>query len=95
VQQASVCFASFSGTGWAIFAFLTGSAVDPGALDVSMRQDDKFPDRILEPLAVRKKRQAEEGSQAMADYRRTERATCQRMAALRAERLARDDGQEV
>lgn len=43
-----------------------------------------------EEFAARKARQAQEGVAAMADYEREQRATLERTARLRAERLARD-----
>ena len=57
---------------------------------LTMRKKEKFPERMIEPLAVRRRRQAQEGSEAMADYRRTQIAVRERIHALRAERLARD-----
>ena len=48
-----------------------------------------FPDRKIEPLDVRRRRQSVEGAQAMKDYRRSQEAARERMAALKAERLAR------
>jgi hypothetical protein len=59
-------------------------------MPVIMRERSKFPERKLEPLDERRKRQALEGSQAMKDYKHTQQAVRERMAALRAERLARD-----
>ena len=47
-------------------------------------------DRKVEALAARRRRQSIEGSQAMADFRRTQNAVRERMAALREERLARE-----
>jgi hypothetical protein len=61
-------------------------------LSVNMRQATKFPDRVIEPLEVRRKKQAQEAAQAMADYQRSTRAVRERMAALRAQRLARGNG---
>jgi len=54
-----------------------------------MRYRADFPDRKIEPLDVRRRRQSVEGAQAMKDYRRTQEAARERMAALKPERLAR------
>lgn len=54
-----------------------------------LKPRDDFPDRKIEPLDVRRKRQAEEGAQALLDYRNAQRAVFERMVALRRERLAR------
>jgi hypothetical protein len=43
---------------------------------------------VIEDLATRKKRQAEEGSLAMKEYRAAQRSVFERMLALRRERLA-------
>jgi hypothetical protein len=59
-------------------------------MPVEMRVRPTFADRTIEPLEARKKRQAFEGSQAMKDYRRSQEAARERMATLRAERLARE-----
>ncbi len=48
------------------------------------------PPPSKEDLAARKARQALEGVAAMADYQREQRATLERTARLRAERLARE-----
>jgi hypothetical protein len=48
------------------------------------------PSPSKEDLAARKARQAQEGVAAMADYQREQRATLERTARLRAERLARE-----
>ena len=53
----------------------------------------KFPDRKIEPLHIRKERQALESEQAMKDYKHTQEAARERMAALRAERQAREGQQ--
>jgi hypothetical protein len=55
----------------------------------SVPKHDDFPDRKVEPLDVRRKRQAEEGAQAVVEYRNARRAVLERMVALRRERLAR------
>ena len=55
-----------------------------------MRERSKFSDRKVEPLDLRRKRQVLEASQAMKDYKHTQQAVRERMAALRDERLARD-----
>jgi len=60
-----------------------------GVLPVVMREKAKFRERKIEPLNVRKDRQSLEGAQAMRDYKRTQEAVRERMAALRTERLAR------
>ena len=57
---------------------------------VVMRERSKFPDRKIEPLDLRRKRQVLEASQAMKDYKHTQQAVRERMAALRDERLTRD-----
>ena len=54
-----------------------------------MRYRADFPDRKIEPLDVRRRRQSVEGAQAMKDYRRTQEAARERMAALKVQRLAR------
>ena len=51
-----------------------------------MRYRADFSDRKIEPLDVRRRRQSVEGAQAMQDYRRTQEAAQERMAALKAER---------
>lgn len=48
------------------------------------------PPPTREELAARKARQAEEGISAMAEYQQKQRATLERTARLRAERLARE-----
>jgi hypothetical protein len=48
------------------------------------------PPPSREELAARKARQAQEGIAAMAEYERQQRATLERTARLRAERLARE-----
>ena len=57
---------------------------------MAMKAKPTFPDRQIEPLAMRRQRRAAEAPQAMADYRRTQDAVRERMAALREERLARE-----
>jgi hypothetical protein len=73
---------------------LTGSVLrggsQEGAMPVVMKDRLKFPDRKIEPLNVRRDRQSIEGAQAMKDYKHTRQAARERMAALRAERLARE-----
>jgi len=59
-------------------------------MPVVMRERSKFPDRKIEPLDLRRKRLVLEASQAMKDYKHTQQAVRERMAALRDERLARD-----
>jgi hypothetical protein len=59
-------------------------------MPVVMKDRPTFPDRKIEPLNVRRDRHAIEGKQAMKDYRHTQQAVRERMAALRAERLERD-----
>ena len=58
------------------------------------RLKDEFQRPRAEPLAVRKKRAAIEGSQAAADYRRAQEAARERLVALREERLAREIAQK-
>jgi hypothetical protein len=58
-------------------------------MPVVMKERAKFPDRKIEPLNVRRDRQSIEGAQAMKDYKYTQQAARERMAALRLERLAR------
>lgn len=53
---------------------------------VQLRPDSQ--DRKIEPLDVRRKRQAEEGAQALKDYRIAQQRTFERMIALRRELLA-------
>jgi hypothetical protein len=48
------------------------------------------PPPSKEDLAARKARQAQEGISAMAEYEQRQRATLERTARLRAERLARE-----
>jgi hypothetical protein len=55
-----------------------------------MKQRDRFPDRDIEPLEVRRKRRAAEAPEAMKDYLRTQEAARERLAALREERLVRE-----
>lgn len=55
-----------------------------------MRHRDDFPNRTVEDLPTRKKRQAAEGSEAMRDYRRAQQGARDRLAALRQERLVRE-----
>jgi hypothetical protein len=50
----------------------------------------KFFDRNIEPLKVRKARHAAEAPGAAREYEAKARATLERMAKLRAERLARE-----
>ena len=59
------------------------------SMPVVKRERTKFPNRTIEPLQVRKERQTIEAVQAMKDYRYTQQAVRERMAALRAERLAK------
>jgi hypothetical protein len=59
------------------------------------KQREGFPDREIETLPVRKKRQAVEASQAKKDYLHMQEAVRERMAALRAERLAREAGSKT
>jgi hypothetical protein len=54
-----------------------------------MKARRDFTDRKIEPLAIRKRRQAIEAPQAMQDYLRAQQAARDQMAALRKERLAR------
>jgi hypothetical protein len=58
-------------------------------MPVIMKEREKFPNRTVEPLRVRRERQSVEGAQAMKDYKYTQQAARDRMAALRLERLAR------
>jgi hypothetical protein len=51
-------------------------------------------DRIIEPLKVRKARQAIEGPQAMREYTQAGGAALERMVQLRAERLQRESQTE-
>jgi hypothetical protein len=53
-----------------------------------MRERATFPDRKIEPLDVRRKRQSEEGAVAIKEYQAAQRAVFERMVALRRERLA-------
>jgi hypothetical protein len=59
-------------------------------MPVMIRERAKFPERKIEPLDQRRKRQVLEASQAMKDYKHTQQAVRERMAALRDERLARE-----
>ena len=61
---------------------------------LTMKQPENFPDRKIEPLEVRRQRRVLEGSQAMKDYKQTQAAVRERMAALRAERLSRETGEK-
>jgi hypothetical protein len=54
---------------------------------------EDLPERTIEPLDVRRKRQAEEGAQALKDYQNAQRAVFERMVALRRQRLARLAGE--
>ena len=56
---------------------------------MSLRHRPDFPDRVIEPLDVRRKRQSEEGAQAFKEYRDAQRRTVERIAALRKARLQR------
>jgi hypothetical protein len=55
-----------------------------------MKPREKFPERQLEPLELRRRRQAIEAPKAMKDYLQAQSAARERMAALRSERLARE-----
>jgi hypothetical protein len=55
-----------------------------------MQKAKKVFERNLEPLNVRKARHAAEAPVAMRDYEAKAKATLERMAKLRAERLARE-----
>jgi hypothetical protein len=57
---------------------------------VTRHKENNFPDRKLEDLAARRKRQEIEGREAAKDYRLAQEAARDRMAALREQRLARD-----
>ena len=57
---------------------------------MTLRQRPDFPDRVIEPLDVRKKRQSEEGAQAFKEYRDAQRRTVERIVALRKARLLRE-----
>jgi hypothetical protein len=57
---------------------------------MAMKAKPLFPDRHIEPLALRRRRRAIEAPQTMADYHRTQNAVREPMAALREERLARE-----
>jgi hypothetical protein len=52
------------------------------------RERATFPDRKIEPLDVRRKRQSEEGAVAIKEYRTAQRAVFERMIALRRQRVA-------
>ena len=47
------------------------------------------PDREIEPLEVRRKRQSEEDAQAVKEYRAAQQRTVERIAALRKATLQR------
>jgi hypothetical protein len=64
-------------------------------MPVTMKQREVYSDRKVEALAVRRRKQSIEGSQAMADYLRTQNAVRERMAALREERLAREAATKI
>jgi hypothetical protein len=51
--------------------------------ELQVRYRAEFPDRKIEPLDVRRRRQSIEGAQAMKDYRRTQEVARERMAALK------------
>ena len=53
-----------------------------------------FPDRKIEPLEVRRRRQSIEGAQAMKDYRRTQEVPRERIAALKETRPAREKSEK-
>jgi hypothetical protein len=59
---------------------------------VVMKRRDRhqFPDRQLEPLEVRRRRQQLEASDAVKEYLRAQKAARARMATLRKQRLARE-----
>jgi len=59
-------------------------------MPVTKKQRQVYPDRKIEPAAVRRERQSVEASRAMADYLRTRAAVRERLAVLRCERLARE-----
>jgi hypothetical protein len=59
-------------------------------MPVIMRARADFPNRKLECLEARRRKQAIEAPLAMKDYLRAQEAVRERMAALRAARLARD-----
>ena len=54
------------------------------------KQQDRFRDRNIEPLEVRRKKRAAEAPEAMKDYLRAQEAARERLVALREERLARE-----
>ena len=58
------------------------------------RHKDPYERPPAEPLAVRKRRAAIEGSEAVAEYRRTLQAARERLLALREERLSREAEQK-
>ena len=62
--------------------------------ELQMRYRADFPDRKIEPLDVRRRRQSIEGAQAMKDYRRTQEVARERMAALKGKRLAREKSEK-
>jgi len=59
-------------------------------MPVVFKERARFPDRKIDPLHIRKERQSLEGVQAMKDYKHMQQAVRERMAVLRAERLARE-----
>jgi hypothetical protein len=62
---------------------------------MSLRQRPDFPDRVIEPLDVRRKRQSEEGAQAFKEYRDAQRRTVERIGALRKARLERQSNERT
>ena len=56
---------------------------------MTLRQRPDFPDRVIEPLDVRRKRQSEEGP----EYRDAQQRTVERIVALRKARLLRESQQ--
>ena len=58
---------------------------------VIMKPRQKFSDRQIEPLELRPRKHAVEAPQAMKDYLQAQGAARERMAALRDERLAREE----
>jgi hypothetical protein len=57
---------------------------------VVSKNRDRFLDRNIEPLHVRRQRRAAVAPEAMKDYLRAQEAARERLAALREERLARE-----
>jgi len=65
------------------------SLIEASNTEIANAFSTRFSRPQVEPIDVRRKRQAVEGAQAMKDYRRSQEVARERMAALKGQRLAR------